>query len=542
MGLLLDWFGIGKGREIEALPRAIQAELALLEELLQDALEAENIDFTARKQLVKSILSKEARKISSVFVIEQKAEDAIEFLIARKHPDIKLVLFLQNLLRDLRSDPLWKELRVLWQKEYAVLEKGEFDKAAELLKEQKQIAQILKSITLQRFNETHMHFGMSVSPDTHWKYLKLLWKKAESTPGLQDELNIKTIFEKYSAKKQVFPGDAKSIAKIMHGYFGGRISEAEAFMQFEQLLIMPETDKGCFHDFNRKANILNAIQAAMSANESLRWKFFYDCMDSIAQHNLAHNITHIEIRFPAAGAEGLEFWAELCNAIEQKYKGKIIIRMVEFLIGDSTLEKFTSAYQSASPKARKYFVAVDPTSPVNRGAVAEISKYLKTCKLPVVVHAGENWSQKDYPEFTAVERIGRALKSVETALLFPNLHRIGHANILGADIAAQLKGAKPAIVSALVAKQNLLIQKIKKRGIIIEANPTSNVMIRGMTYAEHPILAFEEYNVPYAISTDDRVIFDTNLKKEFYRIARALNWDTKKVENACRMQRAALLR
>ncbi len=536
MGFLFKWFGIGKGNEIEKVPNKIHAQLQVIEELLNGTLIPSKTDIKKRTKLLKQAIS------NSKYSLEHEIQKRINQYSAMKKPDIKTVLFIQNLQRDLRTENLWQELLGLWNAERKAIDRNDDIAVHTTREEQRKIAQILEMITKQEFNETHMHFGMSVSPDVHWKYFKLLWAKAEKTPTIPDEANIKKSLAKYKREGKIFAKDAKAITKIMQKYFGGKISETTAFTQFEKILIMPEADKGCFHNFSRKANILNVMQDAARKTAALRWKFWYDCMDSIARHNLAHNITHIEIRYPAVGLEGLDFCAKVCKAIEQKYKGKITIRMIEFLLLIDTLDAFIAAYNTASKATHKYFVAVDPCRAVNCADMPSVSKYIKNCKFPVVVHAGEHWAKKDYPQLNASKRIKQSLQSVKTALAYPRLHRIGHANILGADITELLKGTKKSIVNALVAQQKALIREIKKRGIIIETNPTSNIMIRGITYEDHPIAVFDKQGIPYAISTDDRITFDTNLKKEFYRIARALKWTPQDIKRAAQMQRKALLR
>lgn len=73
--------------------------------------------------------------------------------------------------------------------------------------------------------------------------------------------------------------------------------------------------------------------------------------------------------------------------------------------------------------------------------------------------------------------------------------------------------------------QQAMQKEIFKRGVCIECNPTSNVLIGTFkTYIKHPILRFNDYhleensghmNLRVSINTDDLGVFDTSLENEY---------------------------
>ena len=89
--------------------------------------------------------------------------------------------------------------------------------------------------------------------------------------------------------------------------------------------------------------------------------------------------------------------------------------------------------------------------------------------------------------------------------------------------------------------QRLVTQKIISKGIIVEANPSSNRKISSVAhYTELPFLQMNSYklehtpgkqNVSITINTDDSAIFQTNLSNEYSLVACALERDGYDIEN-----------
>ena len=88
------------------------------------------------------------------------------------------------------------------------------------------------------------------------------------------------------------------------------------------------------------------------------------------------------------------------------------------------------------------------------------------------------------------------------------------------------------------ALQREMQNKIARKGISIETNPSSNVLIAGLKdYKQHPIVTFYNKNLLYdvqkeqecpqlnvSINTDDKGVFATCLKNEYTLMAGTLEF------------------
>jgi adenosine deaminase len=63
------------------------------------------------------------------------------------------------------------------------------------------------------------------------------------------------------------------------------------------------------------------------------------------------------------------------------------------------------------------------------------------------------------------------------------------------------------------AKQ--LLQEMAKKRILVEINLSSNAAILNVKGQEHPLLLYQQYHVPVALSTDDEGVLRTNLTEQF---------------------------
>ncbi|MBN2458808.1 hypothetical protein JXB28_00855 [Candidatus Woesearchaeota archaeon] len=79
-------------------------------------------------------------------------------------------------------------------------------------------------------------------------------------------------------------------------------------------------------------------------------------------------------------------------------------------------------------------------------------------------------------------------------------------------------------IKEIVARQAYVLSVLKKKKVIIETNPTSNVALNYdiTAYTEHPIKKFLEKRVKFSINTDDPLIFDSDLLKEYSHIIQHL--------------------
>jgi adenosine deaminase len=563
MSLLLNWFGI------ESIDKDLKRELDLIEELLEDVSDINGIvnNIGLRKKKLKKVLAPKGVRMKNGFSLKRKVQQKLKPYVSgeKRTKDLVKILVLHKMLTDFDEDLLWKELIELWNKEYSLLLEGTLKKVRENLEEQKRIVETLKKIAELEFNETHLHFGPNVDAHIHWEYLKQLWDLAEkefkANPDKLDAevdrirkadrktldtnqytSNIILLLEAFNHRyswrgdyQRIYDDDKKALYRIMNKYRDKTWTETKAFVEFEKLLIMPSSEYGTFRGFHRKADILQLIQDAANASD-FRSDFLLKNLDNIVQHNLAHNITHIEIRYPINNLEDLKFWADMTEELEKKYKRRISIRYVQFPVrSPEELISFYKEYKGFPKELRKYIVGVDFGGDIAQHP--EVLELAEQAGLPLCVHAGELFKPN-------AKSVTHALQEVETALNHPTVHRIGHATILGIDIGKYLKRkAKPAEIDRLEKKQAELIKRVREQGVYIEANPSSNVKIAGLNhYGEHPIDVFSKQDIKFAISTDDRIPFDTNLKKEFYRIARAMKWSHEQIEKAAKMQKEAMLK
>lgn len=96
-------------------------------------------------------------------------------------------------------------------------------------------------------------------------------------------------------------------------------------------------------------------------------------------------------------------------------------------------------------------------------------------------------------------------------------------------------------IEMIYKAQELITLKLINKGIIIEANPSSNRKISSMShYTDLPFLRMNNYylnpestqkNIAITINTDDSAIFQTNLSNEYSLVACALERDNYPVEN-----------
>lgn len=96
-------------------------------------------------------------------------------------------------------------------------------------------------------------------------------------------------------------------------------------------------------------------------------------------------------------------------------------------------------------------------------------------------------------------------------------------------------------IEMICTTQEILTTKLIQKGIIVEANPSSNRKISSMShYTELPFLKMNDHylnsksiqkNIAITINTDDSAIFQTNLSNEYSLVACALERDNYPVEN-----------
>lgn len=100
---------------------------------------------------------------------------------------------------------------------------------------------------------------------------------------------------------------------------------------------------------------------------------------------------------------------------------------------------------------------------------------------------------------------------------------------------------EPDMANLVEQLQNRMQHQLMEKGIAIECNPSSNVLIGSFeTYRDHPMFRFNRYglralrweneppaNLCVSVNTDDQGVFDTSLESEYAYVARSLerDWD-----------------
>ncbi len=116
----------------------------------------------------------------------------------------------------------------------------------------------------------------------------------------------------------------------------------------------------------------------------------------------------------------------------------------------------------------------------------DVIQYAKENNLPITIHAGETYFSGNLTGNESVEH------SVQL-----NANRIGHGIRLN---------------------NNKLIELIKKKNIVVEVAPTSNVAIKNADWKNHPIRHFLDKGIKVALCTDDAGLLKTKQTKEFERL------------------------
>ncbi|ARU41947.1 adenosine deaminase [Armatimonadetes bacterium Uphvl-Ar1] len=124
--------------------------------------------------------------------------------------------------------------------------------------------------------------------------------------------------------------------------------------------------------------------------------------------------------------------------------------------------------------------------------------------LPIVPHAGET----------------QGAHSIWEALELTSCQRIGHG------------------IRCL--EDGELVKELRKRGMVLEVCPSSNVCLTGIPAIEaHPIGEIFEMGVAVTINSDDPPMFGTTLSDEFARCSAAFGWDAEVLRGMVRTAAAA---
>ena len=132
------------------------------------------------------------------------------------------------------------------------------------------------------------------------------------------------------------------------------------------------------------------------------------------------------------------------------------------------------------------------------------------------------------------------LETVTDALTL-GADRLGHAIVSYMPFEGYLgkkdahgKTYDKARITALIKRQETVLQAIKDSGVAIEVCPTSNIVAHlGLkSIKDHPIDRLLDMGIPFVLCTDDYGIFGSPLKKEINELCKAKNLDKRKLEAA----------
>jgi hypothetical protein len=133
--------------------------------------------------------------------------------------------------------------------------------------------------------------------------------------------------------------------------------------------------------------------------------------------------------------------------------------------------------------------------------------------LGLTMHAGEQVMTVD--PFVLLEQVDQAVSL--------GVDRIGHALIIAID--GQVLVAKGRLRSdqlgTFTARQHAVVNRIRERGVTIEANLSSNTEISNLTHGEHPAGKFARSKLRVSVNTDDETVLATTIQQEFDRVSRA---------------------
>jgi hypothetical protein len=142
--------------------------------------------------------------------------------------------------------------------------------------------------------------------------------------------------------------------------------------------------------------------------------------------------------------------------------------------------------------------------------------------LGMTMHAGELLLNENVDPFVLLDQVDQAVSL--------GADRIGHGLILGIDpdvlvakgVAKKLvNGLKPERVEAFRARQRQVVKHVRDRGVVIEANLSSNTEISTLTQGEHPAGRFARDGLRVTVNTDDETVLATTHQREFERVSRA---------------------
>ena len=259
-----------------------------------------------------------------------------------------------------------------------------------------------------------------------------------------------------------------------------------------------------FRDFPHFVEVYVAVSKCIREAEDIEF---------IAKEFLAgqkeQNILHSEVTYTASTIQrycGIP-WDEQIDALEHAIQwgeselGVSMLLVIDIVRGDTAEQAMEVCEMALSGKGRGVG-ALGLAGPEKVGKAAPYRDAFEAAwagGLEVIPHAGETLG----PE------------SIWEAIDLCHPRRIGHGVRCVED---------PA-----------LVEEIKKRGIVLEVSPTSNVCVGGVaSFADHPLPRLIEAGVAVTLNSDDPPMFSTSLSEEYFRCSQAFGWDREFLQGLAR--------
>jgi hypothetical protein len=155
------------------------------------------------------------------------------------------------------------------------------------------------------------------------------------------------------------------------------------------------------------------------------------------------------------------------------------------------------------------------TEALNAWSAETGSKHAEVTLFGDTYHAGEQLLNDKVTPFVLLDQVDQAVSL--------GADRIGHALVLGVspDVLMRVGRLLPEERATFAARQRQVIEHVRARGVVIEANLSSNQEISNLTHKEHPAGRFVEEGLRVTVNTDDETILGTDIRSELEKVSRA---------------------
>eukprot|EP01122_Echinamoeba_exundans_P003410 TRINITY_DN13515_c0_g1_i1.p1 TRINITY_DN13515_c0_g1~~TRINITY_DN13515_c0_g1_i1.p1 ORF type:complete len:393 (+),score=91.37 TRINITY_DN13515_c0_g1_i1:147-1181(+) len=292
---------------------------------------------------------------------------------------------------------------------------------------------------------------------------------------------------------------------VLHRHLEGSVPH-RVMWDFQQRGLIPTT----FKTFEEMKAAVTVTKPLSDLQEVLdRFTFHELCFatipmveevtrEAILDAALVENINKLEFRFsPAYMAKTKKLdWDEMMFAILRGRDAAMTILKEQhnfhMQLGFIAIVSRDLGYAAAQEtvdfvkKYREHFCGFDFAAAENALPATDlvpIVEQVKKMRLHLTCHSGE----------------GSSVENIRTMVSLYEPERLGHATKLIED---------PE-----------LMKQVKAKNILVEANPSSNILTNSVyCYEQHPLQEFYRFGVPVSISDDDGTVFDVNINDEWYYV------------------------